>query len=259
MTSSRTDRARQVLTVAGAVGQVVLPTLLAPRFDEGEQPPNVLSPAPAAFAVWLPIFVSSLAHASFQAMPGRREDPVLRTVGGPAALAYAATAAWAPLVRGRRYWAAQGALFVIGGAAEVARRRLAAAEANGLHPADVRRAVVPSVAMFAAWGAAASAVNLGAMLVGEGPVPRGGPARVTGTVLTLAASATAVKAATAAPGGVDTSVARTYLATIAWALGGIAVGQRRHSPAVAASAVAGLLPVGGLLARSVLTRRARDV
>lgn len=167
-------------------------------------------------------------------------------------LAYAATAAWAPLLRTRRYWGAQGALFVIAGAGEVARRRLAAAEAEGELVDDVRRVLAPPVGMLAAWGAAASAVNLGAMLVGVGPVPDGRPARVTGTLLTLATAATAITAATSARGGATTSVARTYLATTAWALGGIVAGQRRKSPAVAAAAVAGLLPIGGLLARSLL-------
>ena len=45
------DRARQVLTVAAAVGQAVLPIVLAPRFADGQRPPDVLSPAPAAFGV----------------------------------------------------------------------------------------------------------------------------------------------------------------------------------------------------------------
>jgi hypothetical protein len=103
--------------------------------------------------------------------------------------------------------------------------------------------------MLAAWGAAASAVNLGSMLVGVGPVADGRPARVTGVVLTLATSAAATAAATTTRGGTSTAVARTYLATVAWALGGIVAGQRRHSPAVAAAALAGLVPLGAALVR----------
>jgi hypothetical protein len=112
--------------------------------------------------------------------------------------------------------------------------------------------------MLAAWGAAASAVNLGSMLVGEGPVPEGRPARVTGIILTLATAATAVAAATTAPGGPTSLVGRTYLATVAWVLGGMVVGQWRRSPAVAAAAVAGLLTVGALLAGPRSGRGASD-
>ena len=125
------------------------------------------------------------------------------------------------LLRGQRYWPAQAALVVIAGAAEVARRRLAAAEVLGHLSPGVQGATAPPLGMLAAWGAAASAVNLGAMLVGRGPVPEGRAAHATGVILTLATSATAVAAVTTAPGGTTTAVARSYLATIAWALGGI--------------------------------------
>ncbi|BDX30245.1 hypothetical protein TUM20985_07920 [Mycobacterium antarcticum] len=84
-------------------------------------------------------------------------------------------------------------------------------------------------------------------LAGEGPVSEGRPAKLTGAALTAAATATALVAAATSQGGSGTPVTRTYLATVAWALGGIFAGQRRRSPAVAATAVAGLLAVGGAL------------
>lgn len=244
------DRRRQLLTVAAALGQVVLPFALSPRFDD-DGPPNVLQPVPATFAVWLPIFATSLLHSGFQAMPGRADDPVLRTVGGPASVAYAATALWAPLVRTRRYWSAQGALFVIAGAAEVARRRIAVAQESGALTPDVRLAVAPPIGMLAAWGAVASAVNLGAMLVGEGPVRQGRPAQVTGAVLTMVTSAIAVTAAKTSAGGATTFVGRTYLATVAWALAGVIAGQRRRSPLVAIAAAGGLPPVAAALTKGI--------
>jgi hypothetical protein len=144
------DRTRQILTLAAAVAQTALPVLLPPRFAPDELPPDVLSPAPATFTVWLPIFATSIMHGGFQAMPGRAGDPLLRAVSGPATLAYAATAIWAPLVRSRRYWWAQGALVTIAGAAEVARRRVAAAEEQGDVPDAVRLAVAPPIGMLAA-------------------------------------------------------------------------------------------------------------
>lgn len=210
-----------------------------------------MQPTPATFTVWLPIFATSLAHAAFQALPGRADDPVLRAVGPPAAVAYAATAFWAPLVRSRRYWPAQSALFAVAAAAEVARRRVAAAQAGHSAHDLVYRFVAPPSAMLAAWGAAASAVNLAAMLVAEGPVRDGRPARVTGAALALATAAVSLTAATSAPGGTTTGVGRTYLATVAWALGGIAVGRRRSDPIVASAAAAGLLPVAAAALRDL--------
>ena len=158
----RGDRARQLLTLAAAISQTALPVLLPPRFGPDELPPDVLQPAPATFAVWLPIFATSVVHAGLQAMPERADEPVLRAVGGPATVAYVATAIWAPLVRARRYWWAQGALFSIAGAAEIGRRRLATAETHGDLPHSVRLAVAPPPGMLAAWAAAASAVSVSA-------------------------------------------------------------------------------------------------
>ena len=57
------DRSRQALTLTAAAAQVLLPTLWGPRFAEDEQPPNVIQPAPYTFAVWMPIFASSLGYA----------------------------------------------------------------------------------------------------------------------------------------------------------------------------------------------------
>ena len=122
--------ARQGAVIVAAVAQAVLPTVLGPRFEADEQPPNVLQPAPTTFAVWLPIFATSLWHARVQGLPRHAGDLVFRKVSSPAAVAYAATGLWAPLVRGRRYWPAQFALFVVAGAAEVARRRVAAAQSE---------------------------------------------------------------------------------------------------------------------------------
>lgn len=233
--------------LTAAVAQIVLPAFCGPRFAAHEQPPNVLQPASATFTVWFPIFATALRHAIFQAMPGRSSDAVLRAVGGPASVAYAATGIWAPLVRTRRYWWAQGALFVIAGSAEVARRRVAVARADGSMPADVGRVLTPPVAMLSAWGAAASAVNLGAMLVAEEPVPEGQPVRLTGAALTAATAATALAASASAAGGLKTAASRIYLGTVAWALGGIVVGQWRRSRLASGTATGGLLVVAGAL------------
>lgn len=249
---ARADRVRQAVTVAAAVGQAVIPGLLLPRFTSGQEPPNVMQPAPATFTIWLPIFATSLAHATVQALPSRRNDPTLRAIGWPAAAAYGATAVWAPLLLNRRYWAAQGALVAIAGCAEVARRRLAAAVTAETASTQAQRSSTAALSMLAGWGAAASAVNLAAMLVANKLIRPGRPTQVTGVALTTATAVIATQAALSAPGGIRTASARGYLATVAWALAGITAGQHRRSPPVAAAAATNLLAVTAVLAASVL-------
>ncbi len=249
---TRADRVRQVVTLAAAVGQSVIPSLLPPRFAPGQEPPNVMQPTPATFAIWLPIFATSLAHGIVQALPSRRGDPTFRAIGWPAAAAYGATAVWAPLVAGRRYWAAQGALVAIAGCAEVARRRLAAAVTAEVASTQARRTSTAPLSMLAGWGAAASVVNLAAMLIANRLIRPGRSAQAAGVALTAATAVAATQTALSAPGGTRTASARGYLATVAWALAGVTAGQHRRSPAVAATAAAGLLGVAAVLAASVL-------
>lgn len=226
--------ARQVVTAAAAVASVALPVLLPPRFDGPEQPPNVIQPSTAAFQVWVPIFAASLGYAAHQARPSNRDSAVLRRTGWPLAAAFACTGAWAPLQRTRQDWAAQVALVGFAAGAETARRRVSAHEADppGLDRADLL-AVVPVTGMLAAWGAAAAGVNLAALLPASGLVPRGHPTVAVGDLLVLGLGAAG--AAGSVPGAPLTS--RTYAGTLLWALGGIALGQRRRSPSAAASAV----------------------
>jgi hypothetical protein len=242
VTGRSTDTVRVAATVVGAVGQVVLPVVLMPRFRRDAEPPNVMQPAPYAFGIWFPIFVTSLVEAAVQARPSRRTDPVLREIGGPFALAMLSTAIWAPLVATRRYWAAQAALAGIAVFGEQARRRLADTELRDALTPGARRLLVPPVSMLAGWGAAATVVNLASMLVGEGAVPSGRAATAAGVGLTLAVGGIAATA-TASTGGAASTTSRAYAATVLWALAGIVVGQRQTSPPVAVAAGLAAAPV----------------
>lgn len=102
--TNRADAVRRAVTVVAAFAQAASPILLSPQMARTVRPPEVLQPAPATFAVWFPIFAVSLRHASRQAFGRDRDDPVVRSMGWPAAGAYTATAAWAPLVSSGRYW-----------------------------------------------------------------------------------------------------------------------------------------------------------
>lgn len=234
------DRLRQGLTIAAALAQVVLPTALSRSFQRELDPPNVVQPADATFAVWLPIFAGGIAYAVHQARPGADRRPALRAVGWPLAAAFASTGVWAPLVKTRRYWAAQAALAGIGGFAEVARQRVAGLERARSLSAGDKVLVAPVAGLLAGWGTAATGVNLAAMVVDAGWVPKRWTTPLG--VATLAALGAAT-IATTRTSGTRTITGRAYLGTILWALGGVAAGQRRRSPAVslAALAVAGLV------------------
>ncbi len=235
------DRSRQVAGVAAAAAQILLPTLLGPRFDEDEQPPDVVQPAQYTFGVWLPIFAASAGYAGLQARPGTRESDLARTIGWPLAAAFASTGVWAPLVRTGRYWSAQTALLAIAAFAELARRRLADGAAGNGDRAFVLTSRV-TAGMLAAWGLSAAGVNAAAMLVAKGLVPNGRAATTTGVGLLVGLGA-AGAAGTAATRNADPTVSRVYAATLLWALTGVAVGQRKRSPAAAIAATAAMVPV----------------
>lgn len=232
---------RQLATCAAATAQAVLPLVLGPRFDGADQPPNVIQPADYTFAIWFPNFAGSLGYAGYQARPAARDRPVLRRVGWPLAAAFACTGVWAPLLRQRRYWSAQAALIGIAAGAEVARRRLAEAEAAGLTRAE-QLAVAPATGMLAGWGAAAAGVNLAAMLTAYGVVRPGRQSTATGAAALLALGASGAGALRAGrrPTG---ATGRVYGGTLLRALAGVVAGQRKRSPAAAVAAAVAAVPV----------------
>lgn len=240
---TRTDVVRQAVTLTAAIAQTALPVLLMPSFDRDKQPPDVMQPADWTFAVWGPIFATSIVHGLDQARPSRSDDAALRATGWSLAAGYACTAVWAPLVATRRYWAAQSALIGLAILSEVSRRRVAAAAEAGQLAASDRLVLVPGSSMLAAWGSAAATVNLAAMLVGERVVPVGAPATALGTAATGAAGGLLALLSAATPGGRSSLSARVHTATSVWGLVGIALGQRTRSRPVALAAAAAAVTV----------------
>ncbi len=239
--SNRFDVARQVATVAGAVGQVILPTVSLPRLRRDLPVPDVAQPAPYAFAAWLPIYATTVAYAGFQARRSRREVPLLRDIGVPLAGSMLSTATWAPFLRRQNYWGAQVALIGTAVFAEQARGRLAAAtSSSGLNDRQRARLAVP-VGLQAGWGAAAAAVNLAAMLVDRGPIRIRHAPTATGVVTVAAVGALAAARIRSSPPATST----VYASTVLWALAGIVIGQARRRPKVAVSAATALLSVVG--------------
>lgn len=246
------DRSRQVATCVAAAAQVLLPTLVGPRFDAYEQPPQVIQPAPYTFAVWLPIFATSAACAGLQARSGARENDVMRRVGWPLAGAFAATGVWAPLVRTGRYWSAQTALAAIAGFTEVARQRLAAAPVTDTDPA-LRTAGTLTAGMLSAWGLTATGVNLAAMLAGEGVIRDRQRQLDVGSALLLALGAAGSVATTATRRSAP-ALSSVYGGTLLWGLTGVVVGNRHRSRRVVAAAGAAMVPVMAAVAAAQAAR-----
>ncbi|WP_434993799.1 hypothetical protein [Arthrobacter sp. Ld5] len=229
------DPSRQAFTCVAAAAQVLLPTFYGPRFRGEDAPPNVIQPAPYAFAVWFPIFASSITYAVHQARGPARTRDVWRAAGWPLAGAFAAAGLWAPLARSRRVWGAQAALVALAVLAETGRRRIARAEVeDGLSGAEVA-AAAPAAGMLAAWGQAACGVNLASLLVAEEIVPAGPKAATLGVALLAALGALGARVVTGPERSTVSS--RSYTGTLLWAFAGVMAGQRRRSRSAAAAAV----------------------
>jgi hypothetical protein len=179
----------------------------------------------------LPIFASSLALPARQLLPQRWRSTAVDDLGWAPAAPFAATGLWALSIRAQRYRAAQLALFGIAATAELARRRVTQLEVEGRLDTADRVIVVPAISMLAAWGAAASGVNLAALLAAEWPVTTPSSRR------TLAAATVTGLGARAAQSTRATNPARLstlwYSGTVAWALAGVAA--RRPTDPVLAS------------------------
>ncbi len=163
-------------------------------------------------------------------------------LGCAPAAPFASRAMWALGIRTERYRTAQLALFGIASTAELARRRVAALELDGrLDSADLLIAVL-ATSMHAAWGAAASGVNLAALLATEVPVTEPKARRALAVVAVIGLGAlTASSGRASSPARAST---QWCVGTVLWALAGIAA-RRPTDPLLAALSTTAALTVWG--------------
>ena len=83
----RRDVARQAANVVGAIFHVVAGLFLADGAFPDEDI-TLIQPSNYAFVIWAPIFLSLLAYAAYQALPTKRESPLLRGIGPYTAAAF---------------------------------------------------------------------------------------------------------------------------------------------------------------------------
>jgi hypothetical protein len=97
----RSDRLRQLITLIGVVATIVVNTLATALPLNGQQTGEISDqfaiyfvPAGYVFSIWGLIYLGLIAFAVFQALPGQRENPRLRSIGGLFAVSNLANIAW---------------------------------------------------------------------------------------------------------------------------------------------------------------------
>jgi hypothetical protein len=231
--------ARQGANVVGALSQAGV-TAAASATIQGvvdEGPRSLVEPAPYAFAIWALIFTLSLAYAVYQALPSKRENPLLRRAGWFTAAAFFGTGLWSVFVPLRGFGLAQLMLLGIFGFLLVAYLRLSRYARERSLTRGERWLVALPLGPFLGWVTAANAVSLTAEAVRRGLVAPGGAGEAAlGTVLLLVGALLACAVILVGRMG-PVQGYLSYGATVLWALTGIVVNQYAYSPVTTGAAL----------------------
>lgn len=228
------DSRRRAATVVGAVFQV-LAGALVPIAAIATEFPSLIIPADYAFAIWGPIFLLSFIYAAYQALPSRREDPLLRRVGWPLAGAFILNGLWEVSVPLRQPVLLQVIIAGIFACAAVAFVRLVRSERGALRGAD-RWLVAPTVGLLFGWITAANVVSFNDTLVKLGYLGTGvGSALAGGALLILGGLVTSALVLIGRRGPVQGYAC--YAAAVLWGLVGVVVNQYDASLITSSAAV----------------------
>ena len=240
---SGSDVARQAATVLGLVFQIGGGALAGGSVGRvSAENPTLVVPADYAFAIWGPIYALSLAYAVYQALPGQRENPLLRRVGWFVAGAFAGNGLWQILFPAEIFLASQMLLVGIVACAVAALVRLSRAHRErGLGRAE-RWLVALPVGLFAGWVTAAVFVGVATTLVGIGLLDGGFIEAVLGAVLLIVG----VVVASVVVRSVKRGPAQGYVAyggAVLWALVAVVANQYGASSITTVAAALGVVPV----------------
>ena len=166
----RQDVARQAANVVGALFQTGM-TVAASTTIQGvaaEGPRSLVEPALYAFTIWALIFALSLAYAAYQALPAKRESPLLRRMGPFTAAAFVCTGLWSVFVPLRQFGLAQLTLLAIFICLLIAYLRLSRYAHERELGVGERWLIALPLGPFLGWVTAANAVSLTAEAVRRG-------------------------------------------------------------------------------------------
>jgi hypothetical protein len=212
--------ARRVALLAGAVFQI-LAGFLVPIGEIAGATRSLVIPADYAFGIWGPIFLLCLICAVYWALPGGREDRLLRRVGWPLAGAFFLNGVWEVSVLLRQPLVLQVLIGAIFACAAVAYVRLARSGRGVLGGVD-RWLVAPTVGLLFGWITVANAISLNDMLVDLGLM--GADAALVGAFLLLAGTLVACAMVLVGRYGTPQGYL-AYSAAVLWGLAGIVVNQ----------------------------------
>ncbi|PNY80664.1 hypothetical protein CVO96_04165 [Deinococcus koreensis] len=208
-------------------------------------------PATFTFAIWGPIYLGSLAYATYQAWPGQGARPLHRQVGPWAALAFGASALWAlaagfppPLLS----WGTVAMIFALFGSLLVALLRAVALAET---PRD-RLLVVAPLGLYAGYITLATVANTAATLYQLGIRTPLGLSEPAWAALMLGAAGVLAGVVIRHLGVNRHRAPLTYPAAVVWGLGGVAAQNltvlnlaAQPQPVVAAAAGLAALLVAG--------------
>jgi hypothetical protein len=233
-----------------------------------ENPTTLVVPADYAFTVWGPIFALSLAYTVYQALPGERQNPLLRRVGWFVAAAFAGNGLWQILFSVELFVASQVLLVGIDACAVAAlvglarahrERTLGRSEHRAEHRAERRGErwlVALPVGLFAGWVTAAVFVGVATTLVGIGLHDGGFTEAILGAIVLIVAVVVSRRR-----GSVDEAGARAGLrclrGAVVWALVAVVANQYAASGITTLAAALGITPVALALVVPLRTRRPR--
>ncbi len=247
------DTLRQVLNLAGAIGQVTI-GFFANVGRVSDEFGNPIVPAGYAFSIWGVIFALLGIYAIYQVLPDQATNYLFRQIGWCTAAAMIGNTLWTVLFGNRVFWLAQIVIFLIALSAILA--FVTWADVLAVRPATgfERWIVGPAVGLLAGWVTAASFVGLAATLISYGWNNDGTGAVLGGSGLLLFAGGIAAWALARGSAGPATGWVAYGLAVI-WAL--IAVIVRQSDVSLLVAGVSAVIAVIVVVLLLMLARESR--
>ncbi len=243
-TSSKPVTQPQIAVLLAAVLQILTPLL--PQLGIGQSIGSqsdavrtLITPAGWAFSIWGALYTGSTLFAIYQALPSQRDNPLLSHLRWPAAGAFLGNALWAAYTQ--VYGLSVISVVIITGTLVcllvIYRTLSSAAFSTG----ERWFAYLPLSAL-AAWLTVATTVNIAATLRYHG-VEGGTAAPAIGAAVVILGGIIAAAALICGRGNLP------YAVVFLWALSAIyAAGGQASTLIAAATAVAAILVIGGLIA-----------
>ncbi len=239
--------ARQVANVVGALFQVVAGAggILLLGLDVGRvsaENGTLVVPADYAFVIWSPIFLLCLAYAVYQALPGNRDNALLRRVGWFSAGAFFSNGLWEILFPARQFLLAQVVIVSIFAFVALAYLGVLRESRGRALSGSERWLVALPLGLLFGWITAATLVSFATTFVALGVLQGGSGEAVLGVALLLTGGllASAVLLAGRA-GPLQGNLA--YAAAVMWALVGVVLNQYDASLLTTGAALVAAIPV----------------